>query len=265
MGILGRLKKRKTAGIFFAIAILLGAFQNCSSPVNHGSSQAASTQNNGQPYDGKLYVETGAQCADGSDVHAKIRTESETSARLEKDNCVQLTNPVVLGPGDFNIDAADARILNYQSRRFVRVDSPAQPVAPSLVTNGSFENGSAGFAYYGTAKIVSSGQYSGAGALHLSVDFAGAEGSFPIIAGASYTGQVFARHTGNEVSAFGCKFRNAAGTVIFEQNIPITSATYSQLTFSCTVPANATEGAFYVWKDFGNGETFADDFSVTRD
>jgi len=263
-----QIKSRRLSGIILTLSaslLVLAAFQNCTKMVTRGGGQTE-VQGNGHPYDGKVYVQTGPQCPDLSDVHAVIRTSSATRARLEKDNCAPLAVPQDLDDSQFDVDESNPNVLYYGSRRFEVVQAPAAPANIGLVANGGFDMGISGFMAYGNPQVtvVSTGQYSGAGALRLGATFAGVEHSMPAPpAGSSFSISLYASKSGAEDAAFGCKFLDAGGSEIGTQTEGVfASAGYVFYETPCVVPAGAVQAVFFIWKDFGNGSVLADEFKI---
>ena len=100
------------------------AFQNCGkvSP-DVAFTKLSSTQNsnetedNGHPYDGKIYVLTGDVCPDGTRIRARIVVKNEKSADLVRTECKEIA-PVALTEQDFQINPGNTSELQFQNQTF---------------------------------------------------------------------------------------------------------------------------------------------------
>ncbi|MGE4131320.1 MAG: endo alpha-1,4 polygalactosaminidase [Bdellovibrionales bacterium] len=109
-------------------------FQNCSvSRFGSGSDNVRVANSGGQPYDGKPFVHLGPSlCSDGSRVQSRILVRSSREARLVRDECADLANPMDLSSSDFQIDGNDPDQLLYQGQVFV-AENKIQPGSPFYI------------------------------------------------------------------------------------------------------------------------------------
>jgi hypothetical protein len=108
--------------ISFGLIFVL-SYQNCSrapkfTDVSAASKATNNTDENGRPYDGKIYVLTGDICPDGTKVRARIVLKSSTSADLVRENCAEIT-PVVLTASEFQLSASQPGEMIYKNQTFV--------------------------------------------------------------------------------------------------------------------------------------------------
>jgi hypothetical protein len=106
----------KTVILIFTLLGLTFAFQNCSQPSSQVvfSDKVLTLLNsqNGQPFDGKIYLLIGSQCPDMTNIRAKIILNSSTSGELVRENC-QDQAPMAIGPSDFQINTSNSDQLMY--------------------------------------------------------------------------------------------------------------------------------------------------------
>jgi len=147
--------------------------------------------------------------------------------------------------------------------------TPASGAAPAsgganLVSNNGFESALANWTDWGNASAVagqsSSGSYSvrvGNGAGGLGTDI------LTIVGGKTYslTGQVKVSDPA-EVAYLGVSFFDPDGNKLLEQNVPVSSTSYSPAKLDLAAPANASRAMVYVWKNAGSGFAYVDDVGL---
>lgn len=78
---------------------------------------SSETDENGRPYDGKIFILTGEQCPDGTRVRGRIVLKDNSSADLFRYECQEI-NPVALGPSDFKFNPNNSEEIEYKNQIF---------------------------------------------------------------------------------------------------------------------------------------------------
>jgi hypothetical protein len=112
--------KRSILLSFIGVTLLLG-FINCGQTAPgllfSQSEDKKLTDDNGRPYDGKIYIVTGAPCPDGTTLRSRIVVQSPSSAELVRQECVEIT-PVALAAADFQLNPNNSSQLQYKNQIF---------------------------------------------------------------------------------------------------------------------------------------------------
>lgn len=136
---------KPTISISTAFLVLIVGFQNCSPDSSRvsfsGNSSSSASMDSGNPYEGKIYATVGNLCSDGSEIHSRIVMASASQAKLDRENC-QNVSPVLLTSADFQL-TADATTMIYKNQNFQYIGR-----GPLGITNLSFSNDATDF-YYG--------------------------------------------------------------------------------------------------------------------
>lgn len=122
------------------------AFQNCvqSSPVSFGDSASkASTDGDGQPFDGKVYLLLGATCPDQTNIQTKILLKTFTTATLVREKCQDIA-PIELSGNDFQLNPANSDQMTFQSQVLYAI-APTQVIGTKVELAIATSDG--GFAY----------------------------------------------------------------------------------------------------------------------
>jgi hypothetical protein len=118
-------KIKKSMFYFISSLVVLLVFQACGqqSPnvlfsESSPSRSLTETEDNGHPYDGKIYILTGDVCPDGTRIQARIVLKDSSSADLVRKDCEEI-RAVALGPADFQLNPNNSRELQFQNQTFV--------------------------------------------------------------------------------------------------------------------------------------------------
>lgn len=103
----------------FVMLTMVLAFQNCNrvAPSVAFSEKSGASTDSGIPYEGKIYILSGAVCADGTAIQARLVIKSATSAELNRRDCHDIP-PLLLSATDFKIDSTNPDLLVYQDKSF---------------------------------------------------------------------------------------------------------------------------------------------------
>ena len=138
----------------------------------------------------------------------------------------------------------------------------------NIVLNQSFEQGLTKWLNINAIPTVSSDAKSGASALEICTDNAGATSQFyPVTTGGTYTLKVFAKIKGGTPSAtIGLNFYNATNVLLATGNATATvnTATYTEYTLTANVPATAANLKVVANKGTGAGCLVIDDVCLTN-
>ena len=146
------------------------------------------------------------------------------------------------------------------------VSATSAPVVTggNLVSNNGFESALANWSDWGNASAVSgqssSGSYAvrvGSGAGGLGHDVAS------VVGGKTYrlSGQVKVSDAA-EVAYLGLSFFDPQGNKLLEENVPVSSTSWSAAKLDLAAPANASKAMVYVWKNAGSGFAWVDDVGL---
>lgn len=123
-------------------AVLTLGFQNCDrAPSNlkfseHSGSKISNESDNGQHYDGKIFVLLGDVCADGTQVQSKIRLDISDNAELLRQDCQDIA-PLALARTEIQFNASNADELIYKNKSYIlttgfiapKLTNPVSPLA----------------------------------------------------------------------------------------------------------------------------------------
>ena len=104
----------------------IGSPPSNGNPGTGGPGATQAVQDNGHPYEGKLYGRTGGNCSDNNPYQAIIEYLGPTSALLIRDNCQEMSDPIILTALDFHLDPLNAGLLIYKGHIFIAI--PPGPV-----------------------------------------------------------------------------------------------------------------------------------------
>jgi hypothetical protein len=141
---------------------------------------------------------------------------------------------------------------------------PAPPPAPpdaNMVSNGGFESGMADWVDWGNASVAPGQANSGAAALGVGTAAGGAgQDVGTIVPGTTYRLVAHAKVSDpSEKVWVGVNFLNAAGTAFEQMALPVTSTSYSTVTFDLRALQGAVKAVVWVWKNDGSGFGYVDD------
>ncbi len=111
--------------LFWRLFLILGLlsslvlFQNCTGAVDLSSvSNSAKSYSNGQPYDGKIFINAGAGCPDGTFVESRIELNNEFSATVVRENCVNTERTI--SSGEFYLNPQDPQQIQFNNNTLVK-------------------------------------------------------------------------------------------------------------------------------------------------
>ncbi len=132
------MKKTSRIAALLILLITLLPFQNCQNASGladlsskNSSSDQSSTDGNGQPYDGKIFV-TNKSCADGTQVESRLVLAANfQGATLYRQDC-KTADPTQIAVQEIKFDSQNASILFYNDQEF-KMEKPAIQL-PGLVS-----------------------------------------------------------------------------------------------------------------------------------
>jgi hypothetical protein len=135
------------------------------------------------------------------------------------------------------------------------------PPASNLVSNGGFESGMANWVNWGNASAVSGQANSGTSALSVGTAAGGAGQTVGgIVPGTVYRLVAHAKVSDSSETVFvGVNLLNQAGAAVAQMAVPVSSTTYTPVSFDITAPPDAVNAVVFVWMNAGSGFGYVDD------
>ena len=135
MGKMRAIVAKKMIPALFLTAIALILFQNCDvtnlqSSASMKPETSASTDGNGQPYDGKPFI-IEARCPDGTQVQSRLIVKQESKVEIYRENCNTIA-PRVVDSAALVLDPKNPDKLTYNSQVY-EAEKPAIPL-PGMVS-----------------------------------------------------------------------------------------------------------------------------------
>ena len=108
------------------LLVSLSLFQNCTGAVD-SSSVVTSTKSysNGQPYDGKIFINAGSGCPDGTFVESRIELSNESTATVVRENCVNTERTI--STGDLSLNPEYPQQIQFNNKTLVK-ELPFTPI-----------------------------------------------------------------------------------------------------------------------------------------
>lgn len=127
-----------------------------------------------------------------------------------------------------------------------------------MLVNGDFSNGLSHWANWGNARVVSGGVQVGAAA-------GGIAQGFKVVPGGRYQLTGVANISAAAEGVFvGVGVANSAGQIVLNQSQLVSSRTAVNVLVTFTVPAGATDGSVFIWKNANAAFGIVDNLSVVR-